>query len=58
MYMHVKWLVFVKMLSWTSLVSRMSFMLILSSNGYIMLILCLGIMLFSFVKDPFVIMNV
>jgi hypothetical protein len=56
--MHVKWLVFVKMLSWTSLVSRMSFMLILSSNGYIMLILCLGIMLFSFVKDPFVIMNV
>jgi hypothetical protein len=47
-YMHVKWLVLEKMLSWTSLVSRIFYMLILCSNGYILLNLCLGIILFSF----------
>ena len=47
------------MLSCASLVSRMPLMLILYSNSYILLNLCLDIMPFSFgVKDPFVIMNV
>jgi hypothetical protein len=44
---------------WSSLVSLISHMFVLCSNGYILLNLCLGIILFSFgVKDPIVIINV